>query len=300
MKTQTAVILLLCVILSNCTKKETMNESHAMEIPEVESSFDEVFFEKVNHFFSLSRSGGYFTLDNQRIYNFFNVYEVKNSNKIHGCWIYEKNNLNKNFFLKYTFKFNRGYLIEQKGNRASISDILNYDSLGRLISITSGNEDSTRFEYESDYENNIYVRTSYSNNVQTNKEIITKTDTGYMLEDIVGEFKTDYKYHYLGEHLSKVEIISDISKYMYEYRYLENRIVARKTFEKYPDTKYEYEEIHFQSNDTIEIIQHADSNNPERRIVLSEFDQYDNWCLAEEYQDGKFYAKYKRIFEYIE
>lgn len=300
MKIQTAAILVFCVIFSSCTKKEITDEPQATEIPEVESSFDEGFFERVNHFFSLSRSGGDFTLDNQKIYNFFNVYEVKNSNKIHECWVYEKNNLNKNFFLKYTFKFNGGYLMEQKGNRASISDILNYDSLGRLISITSGNGDSTRFEYESDYENNIYVRTSYSNNVQTNKEIITKTDTGYMLEDIVGEAKTDYKYHYLEEHLSKVEIIYDISKYMYEYRYLENRIVARKTFEKYPDIRYEYEEINFQSNDTIEIIQHADSNNPERRIVLSEFDQYDNWCLAEEYQDGKFYAKYKRVFEYVE
>lgn len=300
MKIQTYVILIFCVIFSSCTKKAIIDETRAMEISEVKSNFDEGFFEKVNHFFSLSRSGGYFTLDNKRIYNFFNVYEVKNSNKIHECWVYEKNNLNKNFFLKYTFKFSGGYLTEQKGNRASISDILNYDSLGRLISITSGNGDSTRFEYESDYENNIYVRTSYSNNVQTNKEIITKTDTGYMLEDIVGEVKTDYKYHYLEEHLSKVEIIYDISKYMYEYRYLENRIVARKTFEKYPDIRYEYEEINFQSNDTIEIIQHADSNNPERRILLSEFDQHDNWCLAEEYQDGKFYAKYKRVFEYVE
>ena len=67
----------------------------------------------------------------------------------------------------------------------------------------------------------------------------------------------------------------------------------------YPENTYDYEEVKFLNN-TIEIIQYADSNNSEKRIVLSEFDQYDNWCLAEEYRDGKFYAKYKRVFEYIE
>ena len=40
--------------------------------------------------------------------------------------------------------------------------------------------------------------------------------------------------------------------------------------------------------------------NSERKILLSEFDQNNNWCLAEEYRDGKFYAKCKRVFEYIE
>ena len=100
--------------------------------------------------------------------------------------------------------------------------------------------------------------------------------------------------------MEKCEIIYETSKYTYEYKYLENHIVARETFEKYSQIEYDYEEVNFLDNNIIEIIQHADSNNPERRIVLSDFDQYDNWCLAEEYQDGKFYAKYKRVFEYIE
>ena len=71
-------------------------------------------------------------------------------------------------------------------------------------------------------------------------------------------------------------------------------------FEMQNNIKYRFEEIYFCEDGKIEILYHKDDINSERKILLSEFDQYNNWCLAEEYRDGKFYAKYKRVFEYIE
>ena len=71
MKIQTAIILIFCVILSSCTKKEIIDESQTTEIPEVQSNFDEGFYQRVNHYFSLEHVSKFYTIDNFPVIRFF-------------------------------------------------------------------------------------------------------------------------------------------------------------------------------------------------------------------------------------
>ena len=71
MKIQTAAILVFCVIFSSCTKKEIIDESQTTEIPEVQSNFDEGFYQRVNHYFSLEYASEFYTIDNFRIFHVF-------------------------------------------------------------------------------------------------------------------------------------------------------------------------------------------------------------------------------------
>ena len=298
MKIQTAIILVFCVILSSCTKKEIIDESQTTEIPEVQSNFDEGFYQRVNHYFSLYAPTAYDTIDSYRVYGLFQLDTCLNRDIIKKLDIYETNELNKNLFISRSFKYENGCVSERKYYRNSYPLIYFYDNEKRKIRVSVMSEDNALYEYFCDYENNTYTR------ITDNKDTITIKKTGYGYE-LRNEKKHDnsiYKYFYTGKTLEKVEVYKDAStlpQYVYNYKYLENQIVIQEMTRGYPENTYDYEEIKFLDS-TIEIIQHADSNNPERRILLSEFDQHDNWCLAEEYQDGKFYTKYKRVFEYVE
>ena len=298
MKIQTAIILIFCVILSSCTKKEIIDEIQVIEIPEAKSSFDEEFYQRVNHYFSLYVPTAYDTIDSYRVYGLFQLDSTFNRDKIKKLDIYETNELNKDLFVSQSFKYENGCVVERKYYTNSYPMIYFYDNEKRKIKVSVMSEDNALYEYFCDYENNTYTR------IEDNKDkvIIKKTGYGYELRNEKKHDNSIYKYFYMGKTLEKVEIYKDslvLPQYIYNYKYLENRIVIQEMTRGYPENTYDYEEVKFLDN-TIEIIQHADSNNSERRIVLSEFDQYDNWCLAEEYRDGKFYAKYKRVFEYIE
>ena len=297
MKIQTAIILIFCVILSSCTKKEIIDEIQVIEIPEAKSSFDEEFYQRVNHYFSLEHVSKFYTIDNFPVIRFFSKKNVCNQDKIQELKIYIINELNEAFFLSEKFKYEEGCIIERWYNRSSYSDFFEYDNEKRTIKIIT-NGKSLSYKYICDFENNVYICIDDRND----KVIIKKTSYGYELQNEKTHDNSIFKYYYTDKILDKVEVYEDSSnsaKYIYNYKYLENRIVIQEMTRGYPENTYDYEEVKFLDN-TIEIIQHADSNNSERRIVLSEFDQYDNWCLAEEYRDGKFYAKYKRVFEYIE
>ena len=297
MKIQTCVILIFCVIFGSCTKKEIIDETQVIEIPEAKSNFDEEFYRRVNHYFSLEHVSKFYTIDNFPVIRFFSKKNVYNQDKIQELKIYIINELNEEFFLSEKFKYEEGCIIERWYNRSSYSDFFEYDNEKRNIKIIT-NGKSLSYKYICDFENNVYICIDDRND----KVIIKKTSYGYELQNEKTHDNSIFKYYYTDKILDKVEVYENTSKsakYIYNYKYLENRIVIQEMTRGYPENTYDYEEVKFLDN-TIEIIQHADRNNPERRIVLSEFDQYDNWCLAEEYQDGKFYAKYKRIFEYIE
>ena len=297
MKIQTAIILIFCVILSSCTKKEIIDESQTTEIPEVQSNFDEGFYQRVNHYFSLEHVSKFYTIDNFPVIRFFSKKNVYNQDKIQELKIYIINELNEAFFLSEKFKYEEGCIIERWYNRSSYSDFFEYDNEKRTIKIIT-NGKSLSYKYICDFENNVYICIDDRND----KVIIKKTSYGYELQNEKTHDNSIFKYYYTDKILDKVEVYensSNSAKYIYNYKYLENRIIIQEVTRDYPENTYDYEEVKFLNN-TIEIIQYADSNNSERRIVLSEFDQYDNWCLAEEYRDGKFYAKYKRVFEYIE
>ena len=296
MKNKNIIILLCCVALFGCTKKDPITvESYSVEKAENKSNFDEDFYKRVNYYFSLYRSDIANTLDNYRIFNFFEYQSTYKQEKIKTLKVYEINELNKNYYLMDSFIYKNGCVIEREGNNTP-KIFIAYDNEKRQVNTSSESGKNTKCEYINDLTNNTYIRIDSNGN----KIIIKKTDYGYELQDYKSYETIFCKYYYCKNNLEKCEIIYETSKYTYEYKYLENHIVARETSEKYSQIEYDYEEINFLDNNTIEIIQHADSNNPERRIVLSEFDQYDNWCLAEEFRDGKFYAKYKRVFEYIE
>ena len=297
MKIQTAIILIFCVILSSCTKKEIIDEIQVIEVPEAKSSFDEEFYQRVNHYFSLEHVSKFYTIDNFPVIRFFSKKNVCNQDKIQELKIYIINELNEAFFLSEKFKYEEGCIIERWYNRSSYSDFFEYDNEKRTIKIIT-NGKSLSYKYICDFENNVYICIDDRND----KVIIKKTSYGYELQNEKTHDNSIFKYYYTDKILDKVEVYensSNSAKYIYNYKYLENRIIIQEVTRDYPENTYDYEEVKFLNN-TIEIIQYADSNNSERRIVLSEFDQYDNWCLAEEYRDGKFYAKYKRVFEYIE
>ena len=291
MKIQTAIILIFCVILSGCTKKEIIDEIQVIEIPEAKSSFDEEFYHKVNRYFSMNR--GAYTLNDDPYYVFFQPYRVENDDKVMSLKIYMIDNYNSDYYLEYSCIYKDSLVIKEK---YVTNNYINYDKNRRIISIQSENGKSTEYEYLCDYEENTYIR----KDDKGYKIIIKKMDNGYELTEIFNSDPTVYRYYYDNEKLIKRERISDISKYTYEYRYLDNRIVQREMFEMQNNIKYRFEEIYFCEDGKIEILYHKDDINSERKILLSEFDQYNNWCLAEEYRDGKFYAKYKRVFEYIE
>ena len=297
MKIQTAIILIFCVILSSCTKKEIIDEIQVIEVPEAKSSFDEEFYQRVNHYFSLEHVSKFYTIDNFPVIRFFSKKNVCNQDKIQELKIYIINELNEAFFLSEKFKYEEGCIIERWYNRSSYSDFFEYDNEKRTIKIIT-NGKSLSYKYICDFENNVYICIDDRND----KVIIKKTSYGYELQNEKTHDNSIFKYYYTDKILDKVEVYensSNSAKYIYNYKHLENRIIIQEVTRDYPENTYDYEEVKFLNN-TIEIIQYADSNNSERRIVLSEFDQYDNWCLAEEYRDGKFYAKYKRVFEYIE
>lgn len=291
MKIKTLIILVFCVILSSCTKKEIIDEIQVIEIPEVKSSFDEEFYHKVNRYFSMNR--GAYTLNDDPYYVFFQPYRVENDDKVMSLKIYMIDNYNSDYYLEYSCIYKDSLVIKEK---YVTNNYINYDKNRRIISIQSENGKSTEYEYLCDYEDNTYIR----KDDKGYKIIIKKMDNGYELTEIFNSDPTVYRYYYDNEKLIKRERISDISKYTYEYRYLDNRIVQREMFEMQNNIKYRFEEIYFCEDGKIEILYHKDDINSERKILLSEFDQYNNWCLAEEYRDGKFYAKYKRVFEYIE
>ena len=291
MKIKTLIILVFCVILSSCTKKEIIDEIQVIEIPEVKSSFDEEFYHKVNRYFSMNR--GAYTLNDDPYYVFFQPYRVENDDKVMSLKIYMIDNYNSDYYLEYSCIYKDSLVIKEK---YVTNNYINYDKNRRIISIQSENGKSTEYEYLCDYEDNTYIR----KDDKGYKIIIKKMDNGYELTEIFNSDPTVYRYYYDNEKLIKRERISDISKYTYEYRYLDNRIVQREMFEMQNNIKYRFEEIYFCEDGKIEILYHKDDINSERKILLSEFDQYNNWCLAEEYRDGKFYAKYKREFEYIE
>ena len=291
MKIKTLIILVFCVILSSCTKKEIIDEIQVIEIPEAKSSFDEEFYHKVNRYFSMNR--GAYTLNDDPYYVFFQPYRVENDDKVMSLKIYMIDNYNSDYYLEYSCIYKDSLVIKEK---YVTNNYINYDKNRRIISIQSENGKSTEYEYLCDYEENTYIR----KDDKGYKIIIKKMDNGYELTEIFNSDPTVYRYYYDNEKLIKRERISDISKYTYEYRYLDNRIVQREMFEMQNNIKYSFEEIYFCEDGKIEILYHKDDINSERKILLSEFDQYNNWCLAEEYRDGKFYAKYKRVFEYIE
>ena len=284
------ILIILCILCSSCTKKETIVQKIDEELHK-ESQFDEEFYHKVNRYFSMNR--GAYTLNDDPYYVFFQPYRVENDDKVMSLKIYMIDNYNSDYYLEYSCIYKDSLVIKEK---YVTNNYINYDKNRRIISIQSENGKSTEYEYLCDYEENTYIR----KDDKGYKIIIKKMDNGYELTEIFNSDPTVYRYYYDNEKLIKRERISDISKYTYEYRYLDNRIVQREMFEMQNNIKYRFEEIYFCKDGKIEILYHKDDINSERKILLSEFDQYNNWCLAEEYRDGKFYAKYKRVFEYIE
>ena len=179
---------------------------------------------------------------------------------------------------------------------SSYISYITYDSEKRIKLIETENGKKTEYKYLCDYENNTYSRIDNNDN----KKIIRKLDNGYEIIEVIKDKSIIYKYYYDDKNLIKTERISDISKYTYEYEYLENKIIQKEIYENKDIKNSDYSEINFLGNNKIEIIYHKDAINPERKIILSEFDDYNNWCLAEEYEDSKIYAKYKRVFDYVE
>jgi len=294
MKKKILIILLFCVIFVSCEKK---SEIQTIEIPEVKSNFDEEFYKRVNHYFGLEYANEYCTIDNFRLFHVFSQRNVNNPNKIQELNIYIINGSNEDYFLSENLKYEEGCVVERSYYTSSYSSFFEYDDEKRNIKITT-NGKSSSYQYICDFENNTYTCIDDRND----KVIIKKSSYGYELQNKQTYDDSIYKYYYTDKTLDKVEVYDDspnLPDFIYNYRYLENRIIIQLIRRNYPENIYDYEEIKFLDN-TIEIIEHADSKNPETRIILSEFDQYNNWCLAEEYRDGKFYAKYKREFEYIE
>ena len=290
------ILIILCILCSSCTKKETIVPQIAEELHK-EIQFDEEFYKRVNRYFALEYANEYSTIDNFRIFYVFSQNNVHNPNKIQELNIYIINELNEDYFLSENLKYEESCVVERSYYTSSYSSFFEYDGEKRNIKITNNGKTSS-YQYICDFENNTYTRIDDSND----KVIIKKTSYGYELQNKKMYDDSIYKYYYTDKTLDMVEVYGDspnLPDFIYNYRYLENRIVIQFIRRSYPEYIYDYEEIKFLDN-TIEIIEHADSRNPETRIILSEFDQYNNWCLAEEYRDGKFYAKYKRVFEYIE
>ena len=178
MKIQTAIILIFCVILSSCTKKEIIDESQTTEIPEVQSNFDEGFYQRVNHYFSLEHVSKFYTIDNFPVIRFFSKKNVYNQDKIQELKIYIINELNEAFFLSEKFKYEEGCIIERWYNRSSYSDFFEYDNEKRTIKIIT-NGKSLSYKYICDFENNVYICIDDRND----KVIIKKTSYGYELQN---------------------------------------------------------------------------------------------------------------------
>ena len=297
MKKKILVILIVCLIFASCNKKEIAEETQIIEKPEVTSRFDEDFYKRVNHYFSLEYASEFYTIDNFRLFHVFSQKNVYNPNNIKELNIYIINELNDDYFLSENLKYEEGCVFERSYYTSSYSTFFEYDDEKRKIKIST-NGKTLSYQYICDYENNTYTSIDDRND----KVIIKKTSNGYELQNKKTYDDSIYKYYYTDKILDKVEVFGNsqtLPDFVYNYQYLENRIVIQQIRINYPENIYDYEEINFLDN-TIEIIEHADSKNSERRIILSEFDQNNNWCLAEEYRDGKFYAKYKRVFVYKE